>query len=152
MENPPIFKFGKPSISMGHRKTMAMLVITRDLSSNAIVRMGESRGPWHDWLLVMAGESGASQNMCVSLRSSPYFHVFFGRKSHMFFRSLLMNSSCFRYFPTCFSGFLPHVPPCLRTSNRSNPWAQVKEAWDAHPWRCGSFEKCPRNLQVVCCF
>ena len=29
MENPPIFKFGKSSISMGHGLTMAMLVITR---------------------------------------------------------------------------------------------------------------------------
>jgi hypothetical protein len=29
MENHHAIKFGKPSISMGHRKTMAMLVITR---------------------------------------------------------------------------------------------------------------------------
>jgi hypothetical protein len=29
MENPTIFKNGTPSISMGHRKTMVMLVITR---------------------------------------------------------------------------------------------------------------------------
>ena len=28
-KDPPIFKFGKPSISMGHGLTMAMLVITR---------------------------------------------------------------------------------------------------------------------------
>ena len=29
MENPPIFQFGKPSISMGHGLTMAMSAITR---------------------------------------------------------------------------------------------------------------------------
>ena len=32
LEHPPIFKNGKPSFSMGHGLTMAMLVITRGYS------------------------------------------------------------------------------------------------------------------------
>ena len=46
MENPPIFKFGKPSISIRAIYTMAMLVITR-LGSHPIKSHGKSHGKSH---------------------------------------------------------------------------------------------------------
>ena len=64
MERPTIFKNGKPSISMGHQQTMAMLVITR----GCVLRFLENRRNPED------PHSGKCWNMLKHLLGNNHYY------------------------------------------------------------------------------
>jgi hypothetical protein len=72
------------------------------------------------------------------LDENPVFQIF----ADELFMFPVFSNMFLRFFASCSTIWLGR----LRTSNRSNPWAQVKEAWDA---KTGGVADLSRNVQEI---